>query len=63
MITLYGIEFNDDETTIMIVDGQPEVMVNRAGALRLCDNAPNQVVADAFRKWLADNPPKTSRDQ
>lgn len=56
MITLYGIEFADDETDIAIIDGKPEVMLNRKGVMRACDHAPDQVAADALREWLKTEP-------
>lgn len=59
MIRIHGIEFPDDETDIAIVDGEPEVMLNRAGLLRLCEHAPDQARADAIREWLKNNPPKS----
>lgn len=61
MIRFCGIEFPDDETDIAIIDGQPEVMLNRAGVLRLCEHAPDQVRAEAVREWLQNNPPAAKR--
>ncbi len=51
-----GIEFPEDEYQIGVVDGQPEVLLNRKGVIRLCDHAPNQERAAQLRQWLAEHP-------
>ena len=56
MTTLHGIEFPDDEVQIAVIDGSPEWVVNRKGARRLADHAPNREAAARFLAWLASVP-------
>jgi hypothetical protein len=47
VITLYGIEFPEDEVQVVLINGQPEWTVSIAGARRLAEHAPDpQVRAD-----------------
>jgi hypothetical protein len=61
-VVLYGIEFPDDEADLVIVNGQPEWVINRAGVRRAAKHAPNQEIAARLLAYLDTLPPTPNRD-